>query len=314
MPQTYTSQWFRVSNSEITTHNPQALASTDAGIRILDAEIQREGVDAQIEQEVTKTDANTNTHNFDGGTGRVTVMYATHPSVNGSVQNHTVTASDQLTDAGSGSIQVTAAWGDEKTDAIPGGFASIGTTSGDYQGQTSNVAIDVDEPFSDGSVEIEANTTYQTTETVTKSTTDPRVTRDVLAESDGLTLAAGEQSSWYQLDGLDPNSEEVYHDLDGSREARFRFRFDWEKAVPDPTYGVVGFYDDSAGVWYECAVADAADDQLEYDHVRVYNAEQNAWGVLDVVTPTHKRAIESHQFYDPDAGWLAPRQYSATAP
>ena len=44
--------------------------------------------------------------------------------------------------------------------------------------------------------------------------------------------------------------------------------------------------------------------------MQVFNDEQDEWGALDVVDLSNENAIEAFQFYDEDAGWLAPRQFN----
>jgi hypothetical protein len=63
-----------------------------------------------------------------------------------------------------------------------------------------------------------------------------------------------------------------------------------------------------------CAVGEPTDPDLEYNHIAVYNTDKNAWGALDVVKPSNEFALLSHQFYDTDVGWLAPRIYKTESP
>lgn len=127
----------------------------------------------------------------------------------------------------------------------------------------------------------------------------------------GESLTDGELSEWKELSGFDRTEQTLTHQISGSGLAEFRVRFTWVFATAQPTNGTVGFRDDSDGVWREVAVAEEDDDVLQYSHVQVYNDDTNSWGALDVVDITNEAAIESHQFYDEDVGWLAPREYQA---
>lgn len=126
----------------------------------------------------------------------------------------------------------------------------------------------------------------------------------------GTTLNDDELSSWRELSGLQRTEQTLTHIIGGSEKAEFRIRFSWSFLTPEPTYGTTGFRDNSSGVWREAAVAKSEDDALQYNHVQVYHDGENEWGALDVVDVTNENAIDSHQFYDEDAGWLAPREFN----
>lgn len=125
----------------------------------------------------------------------------------------------------------------------------------------------------------------------------------------GTTLSDNELSSWVSLSGITRTQQTFTHEIGGTGQAEFRWRFTWEFDTPQPRNGTTGFYDDSAGVWREAAVANPDDESLEYNHITIYNNSEGEWGALDVVDVTNENAIESHQFYDEDAGWLAPREF-----
>jgi hypothetical protein len=159
---------------------------------------------------------------------------------------------------------------------------------------------------------VESYTYSQGIESSTTKTQDPTVTRDVDGAFNG-SLNDGEWSSWQSLSGLDANRvEEFYHNISGSGSADFEVEYTWQYQSPDPANGTVGFADYDAGVWRECAVADASDSLLDYNHVTVYNPETGNWGALDVVDLDDPNAIDGWEFYDPDVGWLAPREYQTT--
>jgi len=126
----------------------------------------------------------------------------------------------------------------------------------------------------------------------------------------GTVLNDNELSQWKELNGVTREEQVFTHSIEGSGLAEFRFRFDWEYLTPEPTFGTTGLYDESAGVWREVAVANEEDSALQYTHVQVFNDEQDEWGALDVVDLSNENAIEAFQFYDEDAGWLAPRQFN----
>jgi hypothetical protein len=319
--QTYTSQWFSVSNGDITTHNPQSLVPTSKDIRILSAEIQWEGITTS--EQTTNYSTNTDSGNRIIDSDDDTFSEAFNlpfPSVPSgySFFNHAISAEVNISDGSADNIEYTYSIDgnnvvDSQNDDINGPNY---TTRVNQVGSNVDVIISsesVDSNASSITLDASASTQGSSTSTTYYDTQDPRVTRDVSGDSGSLTLNDGETSNWHSLSGLAPNSEEFYHDISGSGEARFRFRFDWEQAYPDPVNGTVGFYNASAGVWRECAVADPTDSLLEYNHVAVYNDETGSWGALDVVDPSDDAAIESHQFYDPDIGWLAPREYSTTS-
>jgi hypothetical protein len=117
-------------------------------------------------------------------------------------------------------------------------------------------------------------------------------------------------SSWKPLTALTEGEQTLTHSIEESKQAEFRVRFDWKIDTPEPIYGTTGFYDESVGVWRECVVTDVNSNSLEYNHVTVYNDDEEDWGALDVVDTTNSAAIEAFAFYDEDAGWLAPREYN----
>ena len=125
----------------------------------------------------------------------------------------------------------------------------------------------------------------------------------------GSVLSEGELSEWKNLSNFDRTTQTLDHFIDGSELADFRIRFTWVFATPQPVHGSVGFRDNSSSVCREAAVAEESDELLQYTHVQAYNDSTDEWGVLDVVDASHEAAIKSHQFYDEDVGWLAPREY-----
>jgi len=160
-------------------------------------------------------------------------------------------------------------------------------------------------------VEVEIKTVGEDTTTFT-DTRNPSVSGDISASYTSGDIADGVTTNFISLSGLTADSETFEHTIDGSGEARFRFRFSFEKILPDPTNGTVAFADTSKGVFHEVAVADPTDDALDYNHVQIYNASTDNWGALDVVNVSDTDALEQFAFYDSNAGWLAPRERSTT--
>lgn len=126
----------------------------------------------------------------------------------------------------------------------------------------------------------------------------------------GLVLDDNQLSDFTSITGVTRDTQEFVHSIDGSGKAEFRLRFSWDYLTPEPTVGTTGFYDESADVWREVAVADTEDSALQYTHVQVYNNSSDEWGALDVVDLSNENALEAFQFYDEDVGWVAPRQFN----
>jgi len=302
--QTYTSQWFRISNGAITTHNPQSLVPTPADIRILSADIQWEGIETSKTTTSTNTNSNSQDYTSISSTTTWSVNSPSQPA--GSFEK----AVAELNYAGplpETAVDLSIAFGGETTqttaDAGQGAYLTITDTSGipskaDFSwspnSSTSNTA------------EVYSSVTVYTSETTTTyyDTTDPRATRDVLGESGGITLTDGERSSWFALDSLEPDPEEFYHDIDGSGEARFRFRFDWEEKFPTALKQLRVYDADTDGI-RTVALADPADSQLDYNAIRT--AVGGTVYAIDVVDPSDPDAISSHRIQHPTHGTLCPR-------
>jgi len=403
MVETYTTQWFTVTDGDSTTQNPQSLVATTSPIVVLDAEIRWEGIEST--EEVTETEYATNTNttsatattstdeDFNSG-GDITSSgdegaSATLPSVPsgysfdrhemsmsidvdgtdpdvevtyedlfGNTYTETITSSGVTTlvddlatinyvgesrvaafTVNSGSVVNLAidvfTYGTDETvnsetsctsyPSVPSGYTfdrhyyreekDGSTVSSDYS-YTNSVGDDrcvtSDDPSTTWELLMRTRGSDETTTTQTLNTLDPSVSGDVSGAYSG-TLTDGEQSPWQSLSGLTADSETFTHQISESATAKFQFRFDWAYDAATPTHGTVGFLDAAAGVWRECAVAAPDDPALQYDHVGVYNDATSAWGVLDLVDASADGAISGYEVYDPDVGWLAPRQYSTTA-
>lgn len=418
MAQTYTTQWFSITNGDITTHNPQSLAPTSKDIRVLTAEVQWEGVEetststeyatntntatAQATEETVteiesanvgttilidpgKDELDTNTipeepsgysfrdHEIFTGINTTTTpvdqestvdiewnlniegdgiieSYSGTETLEGpnyvtSLQTITTdysgTASDgsaylstlQITNKGAetyefnfqtrtnGKDSTTTVNSDSVTveyPAVPSGFSfnrhyyreeKNGSLVDSGYIYSNSVGESLSVTSNDTSVtrSLELQTRGETTITNTENTESPRVTRDVSADPNIGTLADGTRSNWYSLSGLEANNEEIYHDIDGSREARFRFRFDYAVQYPDAVKEL-RVYDGDVDAVRRVALADPADSQLNYSAVRI--SLNNVTYAVDVVDPADSDAIASHRIYHPVHGTLCLRAFA----
>lgn len=407
MAQTYTSQWFTVSNGDVTTLNPQSLVSTNKGIRILNAEIQWEGVEQTTESTTTETNTNTGsatattdtttdyaTHTNTGSTGSLGIpsvpsgysfnsgSYSASYSItltgditafvelddnqggyeSGTFSNNSGTNNYSLSVSGSygsGAAGGTLSVSDNVTITDDGGGTFNGGSfqdiSASTEGTDTTTTVDAETEYvsypsppsgytfdqhfykeekngveqdsgfvytnsvgetrsvtsndPDNTWTLEMETLGEKTTTSIEDTKDPRVTRDVDGDSGSVTLDDGERSSWYSLSGLDPNREEFYHDIDGSGEARFRFRFDWEKIFPD-VVKQLRVYDADSDATRLVALADPSDSQLKYNAIRGHVSQAGQVLAVDVTDdPSDPSAISSHRLYHPVHGTLYPRYY-----
>lgn len=337
MVNTYTSGWQTVDRGDVTTHNPQSSVSTSDEISVVSAEVQWEGINGSKQ---TKTEDSSSpwgpytTSKSPSATSPYTFEnHDDDPNITGdevetkieltitNTGNHDRSFEAFYDHNNSGSWTEFTETDFTPTILSPNESITMGQTETRSIGGTYYHPPDVEFKINQGSandapnenvpMDIEASVTYTSYEytTTTTYTTDPRVTRDVTGESGGITLDDGEQSQWYTLSGLTADDEEFYHSIDGSKTARFRFRFDWETVYPTPSHGMVGFYDSSADAWHEVIVATPTDANLQHNHITIYNASEDSWGALDVVDVSNDLALEQYAFYDSDAGWLAPRKY-----
>lgn len=210
----------------------------------------------------------------------------------------------------SGNASGTIGKNDSSIDLVSNYYGSNDLTQSQIDNGTWEITSNKGHPDMEIDHEIDLN--YKVTKTGTRYTQDPSVSGDA-SGSTGATLTQGERSNWQNLSGLASGNNTFNHSISDMGEAKFRIRFEWDYAFPDKAHGMLGFYDESSNEWKECIVADSSDSKLKYDHVTVYNPSTASWGVLDVVDASENTAISSHQFYDPDAGWVAPRQFSTEA-
>lgn len=307
MPQ-FESNLVRVSNGDITVENPQSLAPTSKDIIINSAEIRWQGVSTTSSSDDFQDRADArfrNVANFNNGFSEAFSL--NFPSVPSgfSFFNHRIEG--QIRDA----LSTT---GENFNFSINGNQVQDSSNTVFFS-DTNQVGADVTiiisaDSVTGSSLELEARveTTGVRTITNTKKTKNPRVTRDVSADTGSLTLNDGELSSYIPLSGLDPNTEEFFHDIDGSGEAKFQFRFDFERAFPDAVKEL-RIFDADAGEIRRVALADPSDPQLVHNSVRVYSATANQILSIDVVDPSDPDAVSSHRIYHPVDGILSPRAF-----
>lgn len=330
MPQTYTTQWFTVSNGDVTTHNPQSLVETTNDIRLLDAEIQWEGVSET--ESVSVTD-------ITGGTAISLPPYPdsfvytqSFPTTSGTFTDHTVNFlfDTPFNQENTTLVEVDYTLEFYDNDGVKRRSISqsqdieVGKSGGTYSG-IENIQYDgrsdgygkliIDQLTYSGSrpddekLYLGLQTITGTTQSQTVNTTDPRVSRDVSGDATGITLADGEVSSWYSLSGLDPNLEEFRHEISGSNTSRFRFRFEWERKTPKPIKQL-RVYDEDADTVRRVALADPLDTQLQYNTVRCYVQAAGQVLAVDMIDdPSDPNAVSSHRLYHPVHGTLYPRYY-----
>lgn len=140
-----------------------------------------------------------------------------------------------------------------------------------------------------------------TTKTVTNNTTDPFVTRDVDGSYSG-TIGDGNWTAWQSLSGVAEGVNEFYHNISGSGEAYFEFRYDWEYQYPT-AQKQLRISDINNNVIHNVALADPSSANLDYNHVKT--SVGGTTYAIDVVAPS-----------DPDAiGWLRMQtQYGEVCP
>ena len=313
MPETYTTSWQSVSNGDITTHDPQSLVPTDKQIRILSAEVQWEGITTSSTSPNYQTNTNrpsADISNYSSGFSQS--LSTSFPSVPNGYNYfiNTISANIHTNGSVNGVNYLYEIDGDRVIDGGSGTNGPIFSERTNYVGSDVTIIVSADSVDSASYLEIDApvRTTGSKTTTTYDDTEDPRVTRDVLGESGGITLNDNERSTWYTLDSLDPNEEEFYHDINGSDEAYFRFRFEWEKTFPD-ALKQLRVYDVDDEAYKFVALADPSDPQLVSNAMRVsVNGTTYAVDVTDVDDPS---AITSHRGSIPSDGTLAFREYDS---
>ena len=140
----------------------------------------------------------------------------------------------------------------------------------------------------------------------TYSTTDPFVTRDVDGAYTG-EVTDGTWTAWQSLSGLVEGVNEFYHNISGSNEANFEFRYDWEYRHPESVGGSLSIGSRDGTQIHRVALADTSSSRLDYNHVRVLVG--GTVYAVDVVDPTDENAIEWFRIGTPNYGIVCPRAY-----
>jgi len=318
MVNTYTSDWIRVSHGDITTHNPQDLVGGGNEITISNAEIQWQGVN------VEKNSISTY-YVGDSATGETTVdkdFTLTVQSPDSGTYDYVEYWFRAWREISSNPIEI------EWTVETDWGVVDSGTwVYDDYQntddaevfdylesnnviGQNVYVTFDIITGYNRSDkveYDIQVRTQSSATFTTTYKTDSPRVTRDVSADSNSGELNDGETTNWISLDGFKSSGDqEFYHDIDGSDEAYFRFRFDWEYAFPT-ALKQLRIKDTNDNTTHKVALADPSDSQLDYNSFRT--SVGGTTYAIDVVDPSDRSAIETHRMYHPTDGIVCPRSY-----
>lgn len=297
---TYTTSWEAVSDGQSNVYNTDTLTGEDT-TNIHNAEVQWEGVSTTSEE--TTTYSNSNAVTYTSGGDSISVSYPSNGNpvrARGTVE----------TSSGSNSYDNADADLDNGEDINSYTFDINPPT--DY-GFTNSIVFGT--PSSASVTLYAGNNTYdiivtaesEETSTVTKKTETPSVGGDVSA-SGPTSLNDGDTSSWYALSGLSAGVDETFNfSINGSNEARFRFRFDYDPPTASPTYGTYSVQ--YGGTWYEIAIADPTDSQLQTDEVQIYS--NGSWGVLDLVPASYSDpyTVDFIRFYN-GTEWLKARVYN----
>jgi len=117
-------------------------------------------------------------------------------------------------------------------------------------------------------VSVRLTTRGKDTSTVTDTfnTENPSVSGDAFASYSG-TLNDGEWSPWVQLSGFTEGQNSLTQDINGSFDADFELRYEWQFTVPD-TLAEHRFVIN--GTTYVTALADPTDEAVQYDFYRTY--------------------------------------------
>jgi len=142
------------------------------------------------------------------------------------------------------------------------------------------------------------------TVTDTFKTENPSVSGDASASYAG-TLNDGEWSPWIQLSGFTEGQNSLTQDIDGSYDADFELRYEWQFTVPD-TLAEHKFVIN--GTTYVTALADPTDEAVQYDFYRTYIADEGV--VCYDVVDTDDADASPYRIYHPTHGVKALRDKS----
>ncbi|SEO72163.1 hypothetical protein SAMN05216388_1017104 [Halorientalis persicus] len=331
MPQTYTSPTLTVSNGEITSHDTADVAD---GISILSAECRWQGVTT------TETNTSWNTYLDDTRDNNPdSQTYVTHeltqplegteqkdfravaiigvelPDDTGYGFNFRLLADNDgdgdfeqdIRNKGSKMNSFYESH-DVKGDTLqnpPDGMAARIFPNAEYNGKLHYLGWENRDLITLDYISAGIEYRYKSTVTVTEQTTDPFATRDVDGAYSG-TLSDGEWSPWVTLNGLQTGVNEFYHNISGSNEAKFEFRYDWEYTFPEPVGGLLSVGARDGSQLHRVALADPSSSRLAYNHVRVL-VGGTAYAI-DVVDPSDPDAIDWFRL-GTQHGVVCPRAY-----
>lgn len=316
MDGTHTTGWYSAGNGDEKVHNPSDLVGS--GVYVNSASIQWRGVDAEVTNRLYDVNGDSNVQR---PISDQTVLYAYYPSPQYDFSQHVIEVDAYNPSTNNNDLTITLESGDQHGNSdtttvtlSPGEYHDGSTwpygdpvihVDTNYSGDETFLKVSYDE----NSVEYKPDaslyvkTSSRGSETNVESTTDPKVSNDVSADSGGITLNDGEKSSWFNLSGLGPDDETFYHDIDGSYQTDYRFEFDWEYATPE---AVATKKFSVNGTDYQVALADPSDNALDYNFWRVKTG-QNGILAYDVVDPSDSDALQRY-IYHPIHGKLALRE------
>jgi len=295
MAQTYTTQFFDVSDGDTTTHNPQELAPTTAAIRVLDADIQWEGVTTSSTSTSTRSNTNSDTATATTSTNRTTSSNTNSDSATASVVTDT-------------QIETTIATGDDNAEAfVPSGPANSTLQSVDVQYEakrkfagSSTETIVYNTADGNNGVQQELDSFYSTVDNVINDTT-PRDSYAVGKTTFGNeTKFRATIEATFEVERIVSETASVDHPSVPNGFSLDRY--------------VLREYENGNRVKKQTFFSNlASQTRTSTDPATtVEDASTGNWGALDVVPLTNEDAIDQFAFYDSDVGWLAPREQSTT--
>lgn len=299
---TYTSSTLSVSDGDITTHDT---TNVKEGIAITNAECRWRGIETTSSSIEQRSKVNSTTES----SGSLSRVETTYPSFNGfNFEEHSLDL--DIDGDGSGyefTYDVELGFG--RNDFNNNGTGDVLKFYGPWDDEygpgeeAAFITADNDAPLE---VTIRARTVYDKQVETTYQTEDPFVTRDVDGSYSG-TVQDGNWSSWVTLNGVSPGINEFYHNISGSGEAEFEFRYDYESVYPTAVdYVRVG---DNNGTKHRVILADPSDSKLDYNQVRCSSDGNGNPLCMDVVDPSNTYAISDIRIGIDDSTVVSPRSY-----
>lgn len=307
----YTTDWTTVNDGDSIVYNTDELTG-DETENIHNAEVQWEGIsETETEYQTERNEASDSYPHFSGPES-LSVAYPPVPDgydFKQHVAYYAVLDNNGDVDL-DGTAEFTYKYGTNTFDGTvnAGSSVNIGDQTygnSNYVGEDTTLTAD----FGNSTIDlyVEVWTYGERFVDVTYKTEDPSVSGDVSAGGP-TQLNDGEQSAWYSLSGLSAGVDETFNfSINGSNTARFRFTFDYDYATAKPTYGTYAVHYN--GTWYEIALADPSDSQLETDEIQVY--VNGNWAVLDMVPETYSDSLTvDHIRIWNGSEWLKARVYN----